>query len=52
MKMRQVTAMMMVCLVAGSLMLGGCSAGESKASGSSDDQVIIYSNADEEAVDA
>ena len=52
MKMRQVTAMMMVCLVAGSLMLGGCSAGDSKASGSSDDQVIIYSNADEEAVDA
>ena len=33
-------------------MLGGCSAGDSKASGSSDDQVIIYSNADEEAVDA
>lgn len=52
MKMRQVTAMMMACLVAGSLMLGGCSAGDSKASGSSDDQVIIYSNADEEAVDA
>ena len=51
MKMKSVTAMFMACLMAGSVMLGGCS-GSDAASGSSEDQIIIYSNADEEAVDA
>lgn len=52
MKMKSVTAMVMACLMAGSVMLGGCSGSDAGSSGSSDDQVIIYSNADEEAVDA
>lgn len=52
MKMKSVTAMVMACLMAGSVMLGGCSGSDAGTSGSSDDQVIIYSNADEEAVDA
>nr|WP_317282223.1 extracellular solute-binding protein [uncultured Sellimonas sp.] len=53
MKMKSVTAMMLVCLMAGSVVLGGCSGkGASASSGSGDDKVIIYSNADEEAVDA
>lgn len=51
MKIKSVTAMFMACLMAGSVMLGGCS-GSDAASGSSEDQIIIYSNADEEAVDA
>lgn len=52
MKMKSVTAMVMACLMAGSVMLGGCSGSNASAAGSSDDQVIIYSNADEEAVNA
>ena len=52
MKMKSVTAMVMACLMAGSVVLGGCSGSDTGTSGSSDDQVIIYSNADEEAVDA
>ena len=52
MKMKSVTAMVMACLMAGAVMLGGCSGSDAGTSGSSDDQVIIYSNADEEAVDA
>lgn len=52
MKMKSVTAMVMACLMAGSVMLGGCSGSNASAAGSSNDQVIIYSNADEEAVNA
>lgn len=51
MKMKSVTAMFMACMLAGSVFLGGC-AGGNAAAGNSDDKVIIYSNADEEAVDA
>lgn len=52
MKMKSVTAMFMACMVGGALLLGGCSGADAASGQSTDDQVIIYSNADEEAVDA
>lgn len=52
MKMKSVTAMFMACMVGGALLLGGCSGADAAGGQSTDDQVIIYSNADEEAVDA
>lgn len=52
MKMKSVTAMFMACMVGGTLLLGGCSGADAASGQATDDQVIIYSNADEEAVDA
>lgn len=52
MKMKSVTAMFMACMVGGALLLGGCSGADAASGQATDDQVIIYSNADEEAVDA